>query len=80
MGILESLFVFLFLFFVNGSVSTAKTFESLVVDLLLFSCFPVFKNKVKIVNYFTYYLRSSLKINKSFVCPANFYGGVEQHY
>ena len=80
MGILESLFVFLFPFFVSGSASSAKTIESLVVDLLLFSCFPVFKNKVKIVNYFTYYLRSFVKINISFVCLDNFYGGIEKHY
>ena len=44
------------------------------MDLLLFFCFYILNNKVQIVYYFTYYLRSAVKGFK-FLCQAIFLWG-----
>ena len=76
-GILGSLFTLL-VFFIGVSTSTVKTFESIVVDLLLFFRFHIFNNRFMITDYFTYYLWSTLKGFK-FLCLASFCGRVEYH-
>ena len=48
-------------FFISGSTSTVDKFESIVVDLLLFFSFHILNNKVKIGDYFTFYLCSTVK-------------------